>query len=91
MRVQNISTVPVVVAGLTILPRRIGTIPDADWKAWQSFSTGNKAVATSKLKVLPAAEPEPTIEIEVEQTSDSTEKLPEDAPTDKGGKGGKKR
>jgi len=51
MRVRNISTVPVVAAGLAIPPGRIGKIPDAQWTEWLGRSTGNKAMAATKLRV----------------------------------------
>jgi len=51
MRVRNISTVPVVAAGLAIPPGRIGKIPAEQWTEWLGRSTGNKAMAATKLRV----------------------------------------
>lgn len=51
MRVRNISTVPVVAAGLAIPPGRIGNIPDAEWDEWIGRSSGNKLMAATKLRV----------------------------------------
>ena len=86
MRVKNIAKVPVVVAGLTILPRRIGTIPDADFKAWKEHSTGHQITASTMLEVVPddeaaatAAPAEETAKSADEPPADETESPAEEA------------
>ena len=53
MRLRNIITVPVAVAGLAIPPGREGEIGSAEYAKWLDRSAANRRTASVALRVLP--------------------------------------
>lgn len=62
MRVRNRHHGIVNVAGLSIAPRRIGTIDDDAWREWLARSTSNRELAARCLEIYEPPEEAPSVD-----------------------------